>query len=112
MSRVCELLDTLYPVIQGAIGMICNPELVAAVSEAGGYGLLATTFTTDVDSVRAQIRQTRALTHKPFGANLFAMNPRALDFAAVLAEEGISTITVWGVSQTNYSILSRTGHEK
>ena len=98
MSRVCELLGSLYPIIQGAMGVICNPRLVAAVSEAGGYGLLATAFATDVDSVRAQIMETKALTHKPFGANLFAMNPKVIDFAAVFADEGIQTITVSGGS--------------
>ena len=98
MSRVSELLNVEYPVIQGAMGVICNPELVAAVSEAGGYGLLATAFATDVQVVRDQVRATKELTNKPFGANLFAMNPKALEFAAVMAEEGIGAVTVSGGS--------------
>jgi enoyl-[acyl-carrier protein] reductase II len=98
MSRVSELLNVEYPVIQGAMGVICNPELVAAVSEAGGYGLLATAFATDVQVVRDQVRATKELTSKPFGANLFAMNPKALEFAAVMAEEGIGAVTVSGGS--------------
>jgi len=44
MSRISELLSSQYPAIKGAMGVISNPELVAAVSEAGGYGLLATAF--------------------------------------------------------------------
>ncbi len=98
MSRVSELLGVEYPVIQGAMGVICNPELVAAVSEAGGYGLLATAFATDAQVVRGQVRSTKELTNKPFGANLFAMNPKALEFAAVMAEEGIGAVTVSGGS--------------
>jgi len=98
MSRVSELLGIEHPVIQGAMGVICNPELVAAVSEAGGYGLLATAFATDAQTVRDQVRSTKELTSKPFGANLFAMNPNALEFAAVMAEEGIGAVTVSGGS--------------
>lgn len=89
MTRVSELLNIEYPVLQGAMGVISNPKQVAAVSEVGGYGLLATAFATDAQFVRDQVRATKELTNKPFGANLFAMNPKALELAAVVAEEGI-----------------------
>lgn len=98
MARVTDLLNCTYPIIQGAMGVICNPELVAAVSEAGGFGLLATAFVTDPESVRDQVRATRALTRKPFGANIFAANPLALKITEVLAEEGIAAVTVSGGS--------------
>lgn len=98
MSRVSELLNVEYPVIQGAMGVICNPQFVAAVSDAGGYGLLATAFATDAQAVRDQVRATKKLTNRPFGANLFAMNPMALEFAEVVAEEGIQAVTVSGGS--------------
>jgi enoyl-[acyl-carrier protein] reductase II len=98
MSRMIELLNCRYPVIQGAMGVICNPELVAAVSEAGGFGLLATAFATDPEVLRAQAQATKKLTDKPFGANLFAMNPLVEQFAQVLADEGVSAVTVSGGS--------------
>lgn len=98
MSRVTELLGCRYPIIQGAMGVICNPELVAAVSEAGGFGLLATAFAQDSRIVRDQVRATKKLTDKPFGANLFVMNPLAAEFARVLAEEGVGAVTVSGGS--------------
>ena len=98
MNAVTELLKCRYPIVQGAMGVICNPELVAAVSEAGGFGLLATVFATDREALRRQIRATRKLTEKPFGANLFAMNPLVQEFAATLAEEGIPAVTVSGGS--------------
>ncbi len=98
MSRVTELLGSRYPIIQGAMGVICNPELVAAVSEAGGFGLLATAFTEDPEFLRNQIKKTKQLTKRPFGSNLFAMNPLAGKFAEVLAEEGMGTVTVSGGS--------------
>lgn len=98
MSKVTELLGSRHPIIQGAMGVICNPELVAAVSEAGGFGLLATAFAEDPEFLRDQIKATKQLTNKPFGSNLFVMNPLAEKFAEVLAEEGIKTVTVSGGS--------------
>jgi enoyl-[acyl-carrier protein] reductase II len=98
VSKISELLGTQYSVIQGAMGVICNPELVAAVSEAGGFGLLATGFAEDPEAVRDQVRKTKELTDKPFGANLFVMNTLSAKFVEVLAEEGIGTVTVSGGS--------------
>jgi enoyl-[acyl-carrier protein] reductase II len=98
MSIISEMLGCRYPVIQGAMGVISNPELVSAVSEAGGFGQLATAFATDPEQVRDQIKATRKLTNKPFGANLHAMNPLAANFAEVMAEEGVSAVTVSGGS--------------
>ena len=98
MSKIIDLLGSRYPLIQGAMGVICNPELVAAVSEAGGFGLLATTFTKEIEVLHSQIKATKALTDKPFGANLFLMNPLVEKFANVLAEEGVKTVTLSGGS--------------
>ena len=97
-NAVTEMLGCRYPIILGAMGVICNPELVAAVSEAGGYGLLATAFVEDVDVLRRQILETRKLTDKPFGANIFAMNPLVPDLIDILAEAGVRAVTVSGGS--------------
>lgn len=97
-NRVIELLGCRHPILQGAMGVISNPELVAAVSEAGGFGQLATAFCRDPDAVRAQVRAVKKLTDKPFGANLMLMNPQNRAFADVLAEEGIRAATVSGGS--------------
>ena len=86
MNAVTDMLGCQYPIILGAMGVICNPELVAAVSEAGGYGLLATAFVQDVDVLRGQIQETKKLTGHPFGANIFAMNPLVPKFIDILAE--------------------------
>jgi enoyl-[acyl-carrier protein] reductase II len=93
MSSIAELLGVRYPVIQGAMGVISNPEMVAAVSVAGGYGLLASAFLQDPERLREQIRAVRELTDKPFGANLVAMNPMSMKFAEVLIEQGIGAVT-------------------
>jgi enoyl-[acyl-carrier protein] reductase II len=98
MSRVSELLRCEYPVIQGAMGVISNPEMVAAVSEAGGFGVLATAFAPDVEAVRHQVRATKELTDKPFGANLQVMNPNSAQIAELLVDEGIAAVTISGGS--------------
>ena len=98
MNAVTDMLRCQYPIILGAMGVICNPELVAAVSEAGGYGLLATAFVQDVDVLRGQIQQTKKLTGHPFGANIFAMNPLVPEFIELLAEAGVHAVTVSGGS--------------
>ena len=110
MSKIIDLLGSPYPIIQGAMGVICNPELVSAVSEAGGFGLLATTFTKEIEVLQSQVKATKAFTDKPFGANLFVMNPLVEKFAKVLAEEGVKTVTVSGGSpKTLISLLHDLG---
>jgi len=98
VNKLTELLGCKYPVILGAMGVICNPELVAAVSEAGGFGLLATAFTPDTEFLRKQIKETKRLTQNPFGANLQVMNPLTSEFINILADEGIKAVTVSGGS--------------
>ncbi len=67
---VCDLLGIEYPILQSGMGRIAGPELVAAVSNAGGLGILAGLRLT-ADDLRAQIRRVRALTDRPFGVNLW-----------------------------------------
>lgn len=107
MNRVTQLLGCEHPILQGAMGVISNPELVAAVSEAGGFGLLATIAAPDAAFVRKQVRQVKAMTDRPFGANLFAMNPLNVDLAQVLAAEGIRVITFSGGSPRPFLALFR-----
>ncbi len=92
MESVAALLGTQYPVIMGAMGTISNPELVAAVSEGGGLGQLATVGL-DLDGLRRAIAEIRALTAQPFGVNLVARNPLSASMVEVLAEEGITVAT-------------------
>jgi enoyl-[acyl-carrier protein] reductase II len=98
MNPITDLLKCEHPIILGAMGVICNPELVAAVSEAGGFGLLATAFASSVEVFQKQVQETKALTKKPFGANLQVMNPLVPEFINILADEGIPAVTVSGGS--------------
>ena len=98
MKDISELLGCKYPIIQGAMGVICNPEFVSAVSEAGGYGLLATAFDNDPAKFKERVGGVKALTNKPFGANLMAIHPLALEFADILIDAGVKAVTTSGGS--------------
>lgn len=93
MNPITEMLGSRYSIIQGAMAGISNPEMVAAVSEAGGYGLLASGSMSGADELRAQIENVRKITDKPFGINLMAMNPRSPEYIDVLADCGIKAVT-------------------
>ncbi len=93
MSKLQEMLGCRYPIIQGPIGMFNAPEMVAAVSEAGGYGMLAVGFINEADTVRKLIDEVRKLTDKPFGANIVLMNPQSGEFLKILADAGVKTVT-------------------
>jgi len=94
MSQLLDLLGSKYPVIQGPIGDLNDPKMVAAVSEAGAFGMLALGFITDLAKIKQLIAEVKALTDKPFGANLMiAMNPSNEAILEVLAKEGIKTVT-------------------
>jgi len=87
------LLGCRYPIIQGPIGNMNSPRMVAEVSEAGAYGMLALGFIDDIEEIRRLIREVRALTDKPFGANVVLLNPKVKEILTLLAEEGIKTVT-------------------
>ena len=94
MSDLLTILGSRYPVIQGPIGELNSPEMVAAVCEAGGFGVLALGFTRDLEVLKKMIADIRGLTDKPFGANLMiAMNPANEQILEVLAEAGVKTVT-------------------
>jgi NAD(P)H-dependent flavin oxidoreductase YrpB (nitropropane dioxygenase family) len=94
-TALCDRLGIDIPIIQAPMGGAAGPALAAAVSNAGALGMLALAFS-DLDTVRAQIRRTRELTSRPFGANLVLHVPQE-DRLAVCLEEGVSIISFfWG----------------
>lgn len=94
MTELLEMLGCKYPIIQGPIGQLNDPEMVAAISEAGAFGVLALGFVTDTDKARQMVREVKEITDKPFGANLMiAMNPNNEALLEMLKEEGIKVVT-------------------
>lgn len=85
-TRLCKLLGIEYPVIQGGMAWVATAELAAAVSEAGGFGLIAAGGA-PAEAVRSQIRKARELTDKPFGVNVMLMSPYADEVMQMLIEE-------------------------
>ena len=91
-TRITKLLGIEYPLIQGGMAWVAESRLAAAVSEAGGFGIIGA-GAAPAAIVRDQIRQCRAMTDKPFGVNIMLMNPEAQDIAGVVAEEGVTAVT-------------------
>jgi enoyl-[acyl-carrier protein] reductase II len=90
-TRITELFNIQYPIILSGMTGVSTPELVAAVSNAGGMGILATADL-DADQTRQAIRKIRALTPKPFGANVPLMLPGAEKKAQTLFDEKVPVI--------------------
>ena len=87
-----ELLGTEFPLIQGGMANIATAPFAAAVSNAGGMGLIGGGGM-DADAFRAQIRLCRRLTDQPFGVNIMLMHPQAGAMAQIAAEEHVGFIT-------------------
>ncbi len=94
MTKLLEILGCRYPIIQGPIGHLNAPKMVAAVSEVGAFGVLALGFVTDPEKVRQMVEEVKEITDKPFGANLMiAMNPNNEAILEILAEAGVKVVT-------------------
>lgn len=91
-TEVMELLHIQYPVFQGGMANIAEHNLVAAVSNAGGLGLIAAGGS-NAEQVREEIRKTKELTDKPFGVNIMLLNPAVAEIAKVIVEEKVPVVT-------------------
>ena len=100
-TRITELLGIQYPIIQGGMAWVAEHHLAAAVSEAGGLGLIGGANAPG-EVVREEIRKARELTDKPFGVNVMLMSPHADDVAKVVVEEGIKVVTTGAGNPEKY----------
>ncbi len=91
-TEVTDLLGIQYPIIQGGMAWVAEYHLAAAVSEAGGLGLIGAA-SAPPEIVREQIRKVKELTDRPFGVNVMLMNPNAPEVAQVVVEEGVKVVT-------------------
>ena len=91
-NRVTEILKTEYPVIQGGMAWVAEHNLAAAVSNAGGLGIIGAA-SAPAEIVREEIRKCKELTDKPFGVNIMLLNPNADDVAKIVNEEGVQVVT-------------------
>ena len=91
-TRITELLNIEYPIIQGGMAWVAEYNLAAAVSNAGGFGIIGAA-SAPPEIVREQIRKCKELTDKPFGVNVMLMNPNAEEVAKIVIEEGVKAVT-------------------
>lgn len=91
-TRITDLLGIEYPIIQGGMAWVAEHHLAAAVSEAGGFGLIGAA-SAPAEIVREEIRKAKELTDKPFGVNIMLLNPNSEEVAKVVVEEGVKAVT-------------------
>ena len=100
-TKITELLGIKYPVFQGAMAWIADAGLAAAVSNAGGLGIIAA-GAAPVDFVRDEIRRAKQLTDKPFAVNIMLLNPNAPELAQLVIDEGVEVVTTGAGSPAKY----------
>ncbi|HBL85246.1 MAG: 2-nitropropane dioxygenase [Clostridiales bacterium GWF2_38_85] len=98
---ICEGLEIEYPIFQGGMAWIANAELAAAVSNAGGLGIIAG-MNSNAEQLKAEIRKTKEMTSKPFGVNVMLMSPFADEVARTVIEEGVKVLTTGAGSPSKY----------
>lgn len=100
-TRITELLNIEYPIIQGGMAWVAEHNLAAAVSNAGGLGLIGAGGA-PAEFVREQIKKAKDKTDNPFGVNIMLMNPEADAIAQVIVEEGVKVVTTGAGNPAKY----------
>ena len=100
-TSICEVLGIKYPVFQGGMAWISDAVLAAAVSNAGGLGIIAA-GNASAEYVTEQIVKAKTLTDKPFGVNIMLMSPHAEAVAEVVAKETVAVVTTGAGNPSRY----------
>ncbi len=95
MQRGCEFLGTPTAIMCGAMSWVSERHLVSAISNAGGFGVIACGAMT-AELLETEIAATKAMTDKPFGVNLITMHPLLMDLIAVCGKHGVSHVVLAG----------------
>lgn len=90
-TELCELLNIKYPIFQGGMAWIADASLAAAVSNAGGLGIIAA-MNANADWIREEIHKVRTMTDKPFGVNIMLMSPFADEVSDLVVEEKVPVV--------------------
>ena len=100
-TEICELLGIEYPIIQGGMAWVATAELAAAVSNAGGLGIIGA-GNAPADFVRNEIRKVKKLTEKPYGVNIMLLSPFVEDVIRAVYEERVPVITTGAGNPAKY----------
>jgi NAD(P)H-dependent flavin oxidoreductase YrpB (nitropropane dioxygenase family) len=115
-TRITKLFGIKYPIIQGAMMWLSRAEMVAAVSNAGGLGIMASLTFPTAKELREEIKKTKSLTDKPFAVNITLLptiRPRSLEeYFATAIEEGVTIIETAGRNPRQYMKQLRAGGVK
>ena len=103
-TRITELLQIEAPVIQGGMAWVAEHGLAAAVSNAGGLGIIGAA-SAPPEVVREEIRKCKELTDNPFGVNVMLLNPNADEVAKIVVEEGVRVVTTGAGNPGKYTEL-------
>lgn len=103
-TEITKLLGIQYPVIQGGMAWVAEHNLAAAVSNAGGLGIIGAA-SAPPEIVRREIRLCKELTDKPFGVNVMLLNPNAEEVAQIVVEEGVKVVTTGAGNPSKYMEL-------
>lgn len=100
-TRITEILEIEHPILQGGMAWDAEHNLAAAVSEAGGLGIIGAGGA-PAEAVREQIQKVKAVTNNPFGVNIMLMNPEADAIAQVIVDEGVKVVTTGAGNPSKY----------
>jgi len=100
-NAICKLLGIKYPIFQGGMAWVSEHNLAAAVSNAGGLGIIAA-GNAPGDVIREQVKKTKALTDKPFGVNIMLLSPFADEIAQICCDEGVKIVTTGAGTPAKY----------
>ena len=103
-TKITELLGIEYPIIQGGMAWVAEYHLAAAVSEAGGLGIIGAGGA-PASFVREQIQKAKEITKKPFGVNIMLMNPEADAIAQIVVDEGVKVVTTGAGNPGKYMAM-------
>lgn len=103
-TKITELLGIEYPIIQGGMAWVAEYHLAAAVSEAGGLGIIGAGGA-PASFVREQVQKVKEITDKPFGVNIMLMNPEADQIAQVVVDEGVKVVTTGAGNPGKYMAM-------
>ena len=109
-TQVCNILGISHPILQAGLAWVSNPELVAAVSNAGGMGILHPTAGLDakgdwIANLRVNIRRVQRLTQNPFAVALYLPNPHISEIIEAGVQEGMRIAVTYGGSPALYTGL-------
>ena len=100
-TKLCELLNIEYPIFQGGMAWVADACLAAAVSNAGGLGIIAA-MNMNKEQLKKEIQKAKSLTDKPFGVNIMLMSPFVNEVAEAVAEEKVPVVTTCACSPVNF----------